>query len=591
MSTVPVFPRPSRPPHSISSSPSLVSRVLLVAVIYFALLWRSTVKAPDLLSSLKTHWEKRRLMQIVTFTHKALLNYVAQKAVKITVVLMHVSKNAVAGPIDFVSKHSIRVQYSLKSRLDVWLETQVDVVGEKTKQIIGDPFMPAPLLALVNDSVEALLPDAKRLLLAKTDELIRYQAPASRHLAGERVVVVGGSHKGAGSRSKAAQAASAAAAAAAATTGGGLLDTLASYMPTVVVDGASTAATYVPAPVLDFGRALSSYMPDRLRPAGPMEETDVLLDTLDKAAERDAEEEERDGDEEDAELGWADELRARILYASSPCDKTTWQLTREPAWVLLTLLGLAPYGLGTAWWLLMFVLHDKRDEFQLCNFIVGFMFSKFLGGCALLVYGAMLYYLCATRDQPSCHVDGPRVSQVYDGILFFAQALVVWLSYFLLPLSRECRAVQNPLDAYLVEDWERLHAADRPRGGRLTVLYKYHSACVFMVISLGWGAHFVIGQTGWQLMATLYWLKVLFGLLAVPFVLFKIPFINTLLMQVRATGYDTRGRVVIHVRPRVVAAAGPAEQSAQQRLRRASESLLGGLAGSGDEEEEDVVVG
>jgi len=337
-------------------------------------------------------------------------------------------------------------------------------------------------------------------------------------------------------------------------------------VPQRVADAAGALVSYVPAPVTDSVAYLASFVPS-VRASNTEEEKDALLAALDRAALEDDEENARELQ------GWADKLRARILYALAPCDKSVWQCTRDPLWVGLTLLGFAPFGVGTAWWLIMFVLHDKQDEFQLCNFIVSFMFSKFLGAIALLVQGSVLYYLCSTRDVPTCQDDGPRVSELYDGILFFAQVLVVWLSYLLLPLSQECRAVLDPSDAYLVEDWDKLRHRDQGKGGRLMALYSYHGLCVFFVMGLAWAAHSVAGQEGWKLRATLYWLKVLFGLLALPFVAFKLPFINTLLMQVRTTGYNPSGRVVLHVRPR----PPPPPQSAmaaEKQLREASASLL-----------------
>ena len=66
---------------------------------------------------------------------------------------------------------------------------------------------------------------------------------------------------------------------------------------------------------------------------------------------------------------------------------------------------------------------------------------------------------------------------------------------------------------------------------------------------IAWG---VAGQEDWQLRATLFWLKALFGLLSMPFLVFKIPVLSTLLMQVRPTGYDKKGRVVLHTRPRPI---------------------------------------
>ena len=103
-------------------------------------------------------------------------------------------------------------------------------------------------------------------------------------------------------------------------------------------------------------------------------------------------------------------------------------------------------------------------------------------------------------------------------------------------------------------------------------LYSYYLMCVMLVLALAWIARDLVGQTDWKLRATLYWLKVLFGLLALPFVAFKIPFINTLLMQVRATGYTPLGQVVLHVRAKQ--APQESEVSAEKDLRAASESLL-----------------
>ena len=85
------------------------------------------------------------------------------------------------------------------------------------------------------------------------------------------------------------------------------------------------------------------------------------------------------------------------------------------------MFGFAPNGLGTIWWLFMFTLHDKRDEYQVSNFIVGFMVSKFLGGVGLLLLGAFKYYLCATVQLNNCEENGPRIQQHMDGFLFFIQ--------------------------------------------------------------------------------------------------------------------------------------------------------------------------
>jgi len=107
------------------------------------------------------------------------------------------------------------------------LDTQVHVLGEKTKQILGDPYMPSVLLSVVNDSVDALLPDAKRLVQNKTNELIRYQASPNSLLSNGNVIIVGG---GAMQRKKQAE----------------MFGALRAFVPSPVLDGVSTAASYVP---------------------------------------------------------------------------------------------------------------------------------------------------------------------------------------------------------------------------------------------------------------------------------------------------------------------------------------------------------
>jgi len=50
------------------------------------------------------------------------------------------------------------------------------------------------------------------------------------------------------------------------------------------------------------------------------------------------------------------------------------------------------------------------------------------------------------------------------------------------------------------------------------------------------------GLHGWQVQATLYWIRTLYGLLAFPFVVFKLPLMGGLLTRAKQTGYDQRGR-------------------------------------------------
>lgn len=69
-------------------------------------------------------------------------------------------------------------------------------------------------------------------------------------------------------------------------------------------------------------------------------------------------------------------LRAWVLYHLSPCDKSVWACMRNPHWWLLNAVGLIP-GVNHLWWLLLLAWKDKRDEYQLCDFIIGSEASRF----------------------------------------------------------------------------------------------------------------------------------------------------------------------------------------------------------------------
>jgi hypothetical protein len=509
---------------------------LVFLVTYFALLWRSTSK-PD---STRIIIPRESFLTLVTEAHKALLKYVTSKAVRLLTIILLIFKrvfgNVLQGPAaiaaEFLSKQGVAFQDTVQSKFEEFLEGQMEFLGEKTKETVGDPYMPKFIHDMVDDVIDSLVPDAKRLVLTKTDELIRYRSPVTRHLIVGNAVVLGSEIGPARARRKKAEA-----------------------------EAAKKAETFNPWALASSAReqALEFVtLPYRWYYETTLDkQTDAILDEI--AAEPANEDEDDDNDSEAETVedkSWRAvpaQIRAKILHVSSPCDKSIWQCLRDYRWLIVTALGLLPYGIGTIWWLFMFALHDKRDEYQICNFIVGFMVSKFLGGCGLLMYGAFKYYICSTKDIITCAEDGPRVFEYYDGILFFAQTLLVWLCFFILPMTHPCRSVRDERDAYLVEDMERVHTklgSNRPRGGRLVELFWWDSFCVFFVLMLALFAWGVAGQEGWQLRATLFWLKALFGLLSLPFLLFKIPVLNTLLMQVRPTGYDEKGRVVLHTRVR-----------------------------------------
>ncbi|KAH9256839.1 hypothetical protein BASA81_004952 [Batrachochytrium salamandrivorans] len=588
--------------------PQQQSGLMFLVLLYLALLYRSTTKA---MLFFKDHFAKSSMIKQVAEAHQILLKYLSDKAlvvVRIGIVFLTFCLNKLLNgrpgmvAVEFMRNHGVSFQDSLQARLEEWLDKQLDFLGDKTKDTIKDPYMPLFVQRVCDDLVDSLLPDSKRLILTKTDELIRSKSIVTRDLAEGAILA---DPKGIGpaqSRLKLPDqlVSNTATSATTTTTLSSLLDPVgvvlhlawdvaaqpyrvyqspATYRPMLSYQYWTAAAT---------AAATASTTDPTTNPTG--DNKDSILDDLEEQDE-----------EEQSQVGLftrayalvrqlPSKTKAKILYTSSPCDKSSWQCFQDYRWWLLTGIGLAPYGLGTVWWLMLFTLHNKRDEYQVSNFIVGFMTSKFLGGVGLLLYGTWQYYLCATVHHHSCEDRGPRVQQHMDAVLFFIQISLVWLCFFLLPMTEPCRVVLDVRDRHLVIDMDRVHnrVPNRIRGGRLGQMFWWESTCVLVVVAMGLMALYLfqVHQHTGRLLTELYWLKVIFGLLSLPFLVFKIPILSTLLMQVRATGYDPNGRVVLHTKSRL-----PVTSTNNQLLpttTTASRDItLARLSDEEDDEEED----
>merc|ERR1719235_2800852 len=66
-------------------------------------------------------------------------------------------------------------------------------------------------------------------------------------------------------------------------------------------------------------------------------------------------------------------LRAKARYHLDPYDRSIWSKIWDPWFLLFKLLGLCPVmGVGPGVYLLLFLVIDKEDEYQLTNFILQF---------------------------------------------------------------------------------------------------------------------------------------------------------------------------------------------------------------------------
>jgi hypothetical protein len=588
--------------------------------VYCALLWRSTRKsrrdpgAEAVWRRAGTPWGW------LLVSHVVLLRYLLGKASLGVLLVRTLTAKAREAPryaAEYVVRQRLLLQEGLQSRVEEFLDRQMDQVGEKTKELLKDPYMPVRIQGTIEDFVDVLLPDLKLALFTKTNEYIgsyrtaaeaQAQAQMQAQAKARARILLGATRRRSSSTSARPRGKSQ----------GGEDDAGANASAGAAVDEEEQVLDSVLA-ALEEGEDEDEDEDSSLGDSDWDSGDDDTSDS-DESAQRGEQAGEvhfrglvatprrgllKGAGEAAAGAGGAGGLRlhsvvfreqarphewsaalplrarahrlaaalasarrraatvvtdrwrrsrAWILYTLSPFDRSFWRCIRNPYYVLLNVIGLIP-GVGMLFWLLVFVLLDKRDEYQLSQFIVGFQTAKFFSqGCFNLCRGALLYYICATRDLPRCETRGPQVRDYADALFFAVQMLIVWLSFFLLPYSEPCYAVNDPAHAYLLDEArnDRGQAALRAkvrlgRGGRLTNLFWWDTFAVLLVFSLAALAYLGTGQRDWQFRATCYWLSVLFGLCSFPFVPFKLPVMGNLLTPTKATGYTRTGDTVLRV--------------------------------------------
>lgn len=260
-------------------------------------------------------------------------------------------------------------------------------------------------------------------------------------------------------------------------------------------------------------------------------------------------------------------LRSLLLYNLLPYDRSVWRQLRSPLFWLLKGLSLFPlYGVQPAFFLLLFALIDRSDEHQLVAFILQFKGSQFASvGALSTLLGAGWYFWagCGT----------PLPLQLWSAALLLGQVLTVLLALALLPRSHDKGRAPDGPDTQRkagAAPTEGLPAAEeagaRPngccgrsqerRGGRLLPLGAYEALCALGCASLV-AASYLGGDPPDRSAEVLFWARALYGLLALPFALFVLPVLGSLLTHARPTGYDPHGRCV------------PVLPPAEMRARRA----------------------
>jgi hypothetical protein len=249
-----------------------------------------------------------------------------------------------------------------------------------------------------------------------------------------------------------------------------------------------------------------------------------------------------------------------------PHDRSIWAQLKTWSWWLQQLPNMVPVlGIQQFWWMLIFILHDRRDEYMLVRFIINFKgWQCFTVGLLGMVSGSVQYLVCSLGD--SCE-------QAYPGsFLFFAlslaafllQMVLVWVAFLLLPCSVKLGVRSGSKVAREEADLNPGRAGCcgcvvyERRGGSLALWRGYDvvfataavGVCVYSYTVHGpstpgnGGGHDDMIYLHPKVAQTMYWAKVFYGLSMAPFAMFMVPLLSKSMTDAYPTGYNQRGDLV-----------------------------------------------
>lgn len=256
-------------------------------------------------------------------------------------------------------------------------------------------------------------------------------------------------------------------------------------------------------------------------------------------------------------------FRAKIRHSFIPCNRSIfWQL-KNPVFILMYAMFLIPVaGLLPIAFLFLFIMIDKKDEYQLILFILRYKGCQFVShGFVKAIVGYFQYYACSTakgsKDDHYCEVYGPG-SYAEDSIMFEVTVfswvfmiILVWAAFLLLKCSKEKGRLEladentESGDAPVADDKKtKVDAEDEVAGGKFRYLVYFDMiwffVCLFFFIRV------VVVQKSyktWLVMQTFYACNILYGIMAFPFFVFNFPVLQEALTHSVPTGYDEKGRV------------------------------------------------
>eukprot|EP00405_Crypthecodinium_cohnii_P025714 CAMPEP_0206493966 /NCGR_PEP_ID=MMETSP0324_2-20121206/47389_1 /ASSEMBLY_ACC=CAM_ASM_000836 /TAXON_ID=2866 /ORGANISM="Crypthecodinium cohnii, Strain Seligo" /LENGTH=460 /DNA_ID=CAMNT_0053977415 /DNA_START=87 /DNA_END=1469 /DNA_ORIENTATION=- len=264
-----------------------------------------------------------------------------------------------------------------------------------------------------------------------------------------------------------------------------------------------------------------------------------------------------DGRVEGDEGPGPDCIRAWLRYHIYPCDKTFWGKIKSPVWMLFTLASLIPWaGMTPLIFLFCFLLIDKTDQFQCISFILQFKGTQFIShGIIRCITGYFLFLNCVSgkgkENEHTCNKNGPGISGsiivVFTG--WILQIVLIWIAFICLRFAKQKgrRVLKGNIQFEHASGGGGFSA-----GGWLGKLMIYDMVWALMCVGV---LCYVVSTRPeqrydeWVVKHAFYTVQVTYGFSSLPFFIFTLPLIQTVLTHCTPTAYDRKGRCVAVIGP------------------------------------------
>jgi len=241
---------------------------------------------------------------------------------------------------------------------------------------------------------------------------------------------------------------------------------------------------------------------------------------------------------------------AKMRYRLYPYNRGLAGVQQDPVWWICAIIAAFPlFSLPAYFFLIIFFIIDKTDEFQLLFFILQVRGMQFLSDGFLQVYLRYVQYficmmagvICSTESYP-----GGEVAVVMDITGYILRALMVWCSVILLHTYSEQKRPKNL-------NPEADMAIKTFRSGKL-----HYFLILDTLLSIGGVSTLITVYAQMrdadtkEFKGAISAVEVVHGILCVGFfVLLAVPLLRNVVLHTFPTGYDKLGRCRNYIGPQI----------------------------------------